>query len=326
MKIIDATKKGFSKAVFAVRKHSPEILIVAGVVGTVASAVMACIATTKVNGVIEDAKRDIDIIHDTKNACDNGDEEATAVYADNQKYLNVKYSEKDMKKDLTIVYVRTGLNLVKLYGPSIALGTLSLTGVIASNVILKKRNIGLAAAYATIDKSFKEYRGRVVERFGERVDYELRNNIKAVEIEKTVTDEKGKEKTVKETVDVKYEGYSDYSKIFDELNPYYDTTPSYNQMFLKAKQAQMNDKLRAQGYLFLNDVYEALGFEKTKAGQVVGWVYNPDSPESDNYVDFGYDNIYRKSSRDFMNGYDPAVILDFNVDGTIWDKVTWESI
>ena len=149
------------------RKHSPEILIVAGVVGTVVSAVMACKATTKVSVIMDSAKEQINTIHN---------------FAADETKADI-YSEEDAKKDLTIVYVQTGVKLLKLYGPSVALGMLSIGSILASNHIQRQRNVALAAAYAAVDTGFKEYRSRVVEKFGDEVDKQLRYNIKAETIE-----------------------------------------------------------------------------------------------------------------------------------------------
>ena len=162
----------FSKVSVKLKKHSPEILVVAGVVGTVASAVMACHATTKLDSVLEKSKKDVDAIH----KCAENEE------------LAAEYSKDDAKKDLAIVYVQAGVKVAKLYAPAVALGTLSIASIVASHDILKKRNVALAAAYATVDKTFKEYRNRVVERFGAEVDKEIRYNIKAKKFEETVTD------------------------------------------------------------------------------------------------------------------------------------------
>ena len=299
--IINSLSRTFHKVGFKVKKHSPEILIVAGVAGTITSAVMACKATTKLSDILDNAKEDIDKIHE---GIETGE------------IMGVSYPAEDGKKDLSITYIQTGLKVAKLYAPSVALGVLSLTAVIASNNIRRKRNIALAAASATIDKSFKEYRGRVVERFGKELDRELRYNIKAKEIEETVVDEKtGKEKKVKKTVNVVDPNtYSDYARIYDCGNIGWSKDPEQNLMFLRRQQEYFNDKLKAQGYLFLNEVYESLGFQKTKAGQMVGWTYDEEHPNGDNFVDFG---IYDSAS--FVNGYERSIILDFNVDGVILD-------
>ena len=239
-----------------------------------------------------------------------------------QKEEAKKKREEDSKKDLAIVYAQTGLKLVKLYAPSVILGALSITSILASNNILRKRNVALAAAYATVDKGFKEYRSRVVDRFGKELDRELKYNIKAKEIEETVIDEKGKEKTVKKTINVADPNeYSDYARFFDDGCTGWDKDPEYNLMFLKRQQQHANDMLQARGYLFLNDVYEMLGIPKTKAGQIVGWVYDEECPIGDNFVDFGIYDYDKEKCRDFVNGYERTILLDFNVDGNILDMM-----
>lgn len=301
--IMNNISRTFYKASFQLKKHSPEILVVAGVVGTVVSTVMACKATTKVSGILEEHTEAVEKIH----KCVQNTE------------LAEKYTAEDSKKDLAITYVQTGVKLAKLYGPAVVLGTLSITSIVASNNILRKRNAAIAAAYATVEKSFKEYRGRVVERFGDKVDHELRYNIKAKEIEETVVDENEVETTVKKTVDVAAPNTgSDYSRFFDPSSKYWEDDPEYNLMFLRNEQNYANDRLKARGFLFLNEVYERLGIPPTKAGQIVGWVYDPKDPIGDNFVDFGIYDVHKEANRDFVNGYEPAILLDFNVDGNIW--------
>ena len=300
--------RAIGKATLQLKKHSPEILVVAGVAGTVASAVMACKATLKVHEVIEDAKDDIADIHE---ATENGYTKA-----------GKEYTIEDSKKDLTIVYAQTGLKFVKLYGPAIALGALSITGVVASHNILRKRNIALAAAYTAVDKGFKEYRGRVVERFGKDLDRELRYNIKAKEIEETVVHEDGTEQTVKKTVKVvDPNNFSEFAKVFECGSEGWDENPEYSLLFLKNQQAWANNKLKSQGYLFLNEVYDMLGIPRTSAGQIVGWVYDEKNPIGDNFVDFGIYDPTNPKACDFVNGIEKNIVLDFNVDGVIWDLI-----
>lgn len=302
MKTVDGA---FNKVGFQLKKHSPEILVVAGVIGTVASAVMACKATTKISTIIDKTKEDVDNIHKCLE----------------DESLAEEYTQDDSKKDLAIVYIQTGVKLAKLYTPSVILGALSITGILASNNILRKRNVALAAAYATVDQGFKDYRKRVVERFGEQIDRELKYNIKAKKFETIEVDpETGKEKKVKETVDIADPNtYSDYARFFDDGCTGWEKNSEYNLMFLRAEQNYANDRLKARGYLYLNEVYERLGIPCTKAGQIVGWVYNPDKPNGDNYVDFGIYDIAREGAREFVNGYERTILLDFNVDGNILD-------
>ena len=301
--------RNFSKMGLQLKKHSPEILVVAGVVGTVTSAIMACKATTKLSNILDESKQSIDVIHNAM---------------EHPETLPEEYTQEDGKKDLAIVYTQTAVKLAKLYGPAVILGALSITSILASNNILRKRNVALAAAYTAVDTGFKQYRSRVVERFGEQLDKELRYNIKAKEIEEIVVDEKGKEKKVKKTIEVVDDplaGYSDYARFYDDGCLGWEKDSEYNLMFLKQQQNHANELLRSNGYLFLNDVYDMLGIPRTKAGQCVGWVYNEDDPTGDNFVDFGIYDTNKQSSRDFVNGYERVILLDFNVDGNILDLI-----
>lgn len=290
-----------SKAVMKLKKHSPEILVVAGIAGTVVSAVLACKATTKVAEILDETKGTLDTIHEGMETGEiNGQE----------------YTTEDGKKDTVIVYAQTGMKLAKLYGPAIILGTLSITSILASNNILRKRNVALGAAYAAIDKSFKEYRGRVIERFGEQVDTELKYGIKAKKFEEIEVDpETGKEKKVKKTVMVADPNLqSDYAVYFDSKSRNYETNPDYNRMFLKAQQAFANDKLQTRGHLFLNEVLDDLDLPRTPAGQIVGWT--KDGP--DGYVNFRIVEVERETED---GRHEPALLLDFNVEGNIWEKM-----
>lgn len=297
--------RNLNRVGFKIKKHSPEILLVTGVVGTVVSAVMACKATTKASTIVEQTKNKVETIHQV---------------ASDPEYADV-YSADDLKRDLAITYAQSGLEFVKLYGPSVLVGAASVGCIFASHNIIHKRNVALAAAYATVERGFKEYRGRLVDRFGKELDRELKYNIKAKEIEETIVNEDGSETVVTKTVEVADPNLnSDYAKFFDESCIGWTKDPELNLVFLKQVQAMANDKLQRQGYLYLNDVYDMLGIDRTKAGQVVGWVYDTsENSMSDNFVDFGIYNIYNERTRAFVNGYERNILLDFNVDGNIWE-------
>lgn len=305
----------FNKMGFQLKKHSPEILIAVGVVGTVASAVMACVATTKVSDILDEAKTSLDIINTgKKDGQINGHE----------------YTEELAKKDAVATYIQTGGKIAKLYAPSVVLGALSITSIVTSNNILRKRCGALAAAYATVDKSYKEYRSRVAERFGETVEREIRYGIKTKEVEETVVGEDGSETTITKTVSAidpeTAVNCSPYAKFFDEASPYWEKDAEYNLMFLKAEQNYANDLLKSRKYLFLNDVYKRLGIPETRAGQVVGWIYDEKNPVGDNYVDFGIFTSDNERTRDFVNGYERSILLDFNVDGNLLDRNAWANV
>lgn len=321
--IKDSISDAWNKASFTAQKHAPTILIVGGVIGAVTASVMACKATTKVNDILDESKTQLDVIHDAQARLENGE---ALTCSDGS-----EYTSENVNKDTAIVYAHTAVKLVKLYGPSVALGAASLLMIGGSHHLMTKRNAALAAAYATIDTSFKNYRGNVIERFGEHVDKELRYGLKAKEIEATTVDENGEVKTEKVTV---YEAgnptnISGYARYFEKYsrdsegsvipNPNWQDTPEYNLMFLKRMERYANDILRSRKRVFLNEVYAMLGIPISKEGQIVGWVYDPSNPDIDNYIDFGLYNEGPQKYSDFLYGNDEGILLDFNVDGNIWD-------
>lgn len=296
----------FGRASLVAKKYSPEILIVAGIAGTVVSTVMACKATTKVSAVIEDAKKQIDTVHEVLETPE----------------LNEKYSQEDSKKDLTIIYAKTGVELVKLYGPAVIMGVASIGCILTSHNIIRKRNVALAAAYATVDQGFKEYRSRVVERFGEELDKELKYNIKAKEIEERIVDEDGNETVEKKTVNVAGPHINSmYARCFDETCTGWVRDSELNLYFLKQVEEWATKKLEKYGHLTLNEVYEKIGFQKTRAGAEVGWIYDEERPIGDNRVNFFIHDLHDENKRAFVNGYEKSIWVDFNVDGYILDKI-----
>ena len=303
--IINKATRLLSSTQYQVKKHSPEILMVAGIAGTIVGTVLACKATTKVSKIIEEKNKNVEDVHTCLEEKPN------------------EYTEEDSKKDLTIIYAQTGVKLFKLYAPAIGVMALSFASIIAGHKLLKKRNIAIAAAYAAIDKGFKQYRKNVIEEFGEGVDQQMRFGLKSREIKKK--DKDGK--TVKETeyyVDPDanpLNNISEYARFFDATSENFAKDPEYNMMFLRRQQDYANEMLKSRGHLFLNEVYDLLDIPRSKAGQVVGWVYDKNgNTKGDNYVDFG---LYRndQGTRRFVNGLEYNILLDFNVDGVIYDII-----
>lgn len=292
------------KVSFKAKKHAPEILIVGGVIGVITSGVMACRATMKLNDILVESKETVENIN---------------MALENPDMVTEPYSEEDAKKDKVIVYSQTCLKVAKLYAPSVILGALSIGAIIQSNNISRKRNIALAAAYTTIDKSFKEYRERVVDCFGDEVDKELKYNTRKEQVKEQIVDENGKKKTVKNDIDVIDPSLdiSEFAKFYDVGCRGWEKDPEQNLLFLRRQQDQANEVLQAKGYLFLNEVYDMLGIPRTKAGQIVGWIYDEKNPVGSNYVDFGIYDTNKPANRDFVNGYERTILLDFNVDGNI---------
>lgn len=302
--IMNKLSRTFHRAGLKLQKHSPEILLVTGIVGGVAATVLACKATTKLSTVLDKSKGELEQIH---------------TYVEDNGYSDV-YTEQDHKKDLTIVYTKSAVDLIKLYGPSVLLGAASVGCILASHNIVHKRNIALAAAYASVDGSFKDYRKNVIERFGKELDKELKFNLKSEEREEVVTNEDGTETVVKDTVTTaKVNDYSDYARFFAEGQAGWEKDAEHNLYFLKCQERIANEKLQERGHLFLNEVYDLIDVPRTQAGQIMGWVYDPANPDSDNYVDFGIYKIDDERKRAFVNGHECNILLDPNVEGNVWD-------
>jgi hypothetical protein len=314
--LMNSISRSFHSVGFKFKQHSPEILVIGGVVGVVASAVMACKATTKIHPILEETKMISEAIH-------AGIEKGEAPCNLEDGSVSVEpYSEELGKKDLAVTYAKAGLNLARVYAPAVILGAASITCILAGHNILHKRNAALTAAYAIIDNDFKGYRSRVIERFGEELDRELKYNIKAQEIEETVVNEDGTESTVKKTVNGITTGPnmpSVFARCFAEGTPGWQRNPQDSLIYLRQQQNYLTNRLQSRGHLFLNEVYETLGYAITEAGNAVGWVYDPNNETLENFIDFGiYDsNDERKIA--FVNGDEKNIWLDFNIDGNVWE-------
>ena len=304
--IVTKVNRSFHKAGFQLKKHSPEILVVTGVIGVVTSAVLACKATRKLDSVLEESKEQIDKIKD---------------YIEEEGYSE-EYTEKDASKDLTITYTQSALKIAKLYGPSVILGAASIGAIFGGHNILRKRNVALAAAYTAVDKGFKDYRNRVIELFGKEKEREHKYKNNSSNVKETELEEDANEKTSKVTVNtVDPNELSEFARFYDDGCTGWTKDPELNLVFLKKQQCWANDLLKSRGWLTLNEVYDMLGITRTAAGMVVGWIYDEKHPVGDNFVDFGIYDINNEANRRFVNGLERTILLDFNVDGNIYDKI-----
>lgn len=277
-----------------VDRSSPSLLFGVGVVGMIGSTVLACRATMKLQEVVETAQSDLHVANSLEHLDDGK-----------------QHTHRDTQKDVAYIYTRSAVRVAKLYGPSILLGAASVGCLTKSHSMLNQRNLALTAAYAAVDKAFGEYRARVIDKYGEDEDREFRYSMEEVEI----IDDKGK---VRVEQRVGPDGASMYARFFDEYSTSWNPQPEYNTVFLQCQQKWANDMLKTRGHVFLNEVYDSLGLDRTTAGSVVGWVISKD--DGDNYIDFGVFNP-DGSNRHFVNGREGSILLDFNVDGIIYDKI-----
>lgn len=291
MKFIpSAITNKFGHQLLVAEKHSPRLLFVAGIIGAVGSTILACRATLKLEETLETFTNDIEQVKGFKDLEED-----------------IQPSKVNYGKDMAYVYAKGTMSLVKLYAPAVILGSVSIGALTTSHVTLSHRNAGLMAAYSGLSTSFDAYRDRVRAELGEDKERDIHDGAvyEKAEIE-------GKIQTLRVLDPNKI---SLYSRLFDQMNANWQKNPEINRVFLQAQQNYMNNLLHARGHVFLNEVYVALGMEHSSAGAVVGWVLGQGG---DNYIDFG---IFDPRNAEFQNGWERSVLLDFNVDGVIFDKI-----
>lgn len=292
-KVRNAVTSKVGRQILTAKKHSPTIMFAGGVVGVIGTTVLACRATLKLEEVVDEGARLEELARTLEHK---------------------NYSQEDSQQDLIKIKVQTAVNIAKLYAPAAAVGIVSVAALTGSHVVLSKRNAAVMAAYSALDKGFNEYRARVREELGEEKDREFRHGVETRE--ETVEGKDGP-KTVKKRV-IAPDVPSVYARFFDEGSSSWSRQPEYNQLFLNCQQNYANDLLRSRGHVFLNEVYDMLGIERTKAGAVVGWILNG---EGDNFIDFGIYDGKNERTRAFVNGDERSILLDFNVDGVIYDMI-----
>lgn len=289
------------------KQHSPELLLTSAIVSTIVSIVSACVATKKVEKVIEPAKKKIVESHQA----------VEAGLAD----------PKAEKKNLTKLYLKTGSKVALYYAPAVLTFGLAVSSMIGSHNIMRGRNAALASAFAALKSSYDLYRDKVKEKIGEEAEELLYGNYE--EKKETHTTAGGK---VKEKVTYEKKAEDDENNLFRACwgpgNTNYDASLGQaNLTTLLRAENYLNQVLRAKGYLFLSDVYEELGYtagllgaRKLQASHVLGWIFDPNDPNRASYVDFGIhdkDGNMTQHARDFQCGAEDFIWLEFNVDGDI---------
>jgi hypothetical protein len=212
--------------------------------------------------------------------------------------------QEDKNKDLARAYIASGIVLAKAYAPAAIVTGLSIVALTGSHIELTKRNKSLTVAYAALHNAYNAYRGRVKDKYGSEEELDIYHAVKV--------ENKGTKQEVK-LADPN--NFSPYARFFDEASSEWTKDPEMNRLFVTCQQNYLNHILQVRGHVFLNEAYDALGLERSSAGAVVGWVISQDS---DNYIDFG---IFEAQNARFINGIERSILLDFNVDGVIYDKI-----
>jgi Family of unknown function (DUF6353) len=291
----EVLSRGLGRQSLTLQKHSPTILFVGGVAGMIGTTVLASRATLKLQDVVNEASENL--------------EKAKSL----EHLKRDDYTEEDRQQDTSIIYIQSAIKVARLYAPAVLLGSASIAMLTKSHDILSKRNAALTAAYAALDKGFREYRERVIEKYGEDEDRILRYDSEKITVKNEETGKK------EEIYRVGPDAASIYAKFFDQMSANWSKEPEYNRLFLHNTQRYANDLFNARGHVFLNEVYDMLDIPRTEAGSIVGWIRHPDN---DNFVDFGvFTTRASDEIRDFVNGREGSVLLDFNVDGVIYNKI-----
>lgn len=293
-------KHAFGQLKLKAKENSPEILLAAGLIAGVTSTVLACKQTLKLEGVLEEGKKELEDIRASK---DEEHDESTT----------------DNKKAVAMAYAKTGKNLLKLYFPPMLVGVTSAGCIIASNRILEQRVGYYSAALATVSASYATYREKVIDKYGEETDFELRHDVVSKKEKVEEVDENGKKKT--KTKNIKdIQGLGDFAFFVrpEEVDASLAQRPEDLGLVVKRCQDKMNIKLRTFGYVFLADVYNDLGMAPPEEAMLVGWLSDPECPDAVR-VDLGFEknaSLIEGSSLTGTNTY----ILDPNVSGPIYTK------
>lgn len=290
--------KMIKSAELNLKKAAPDIMFFAGIALSAASVYEFCKKSREAAPVVDQYKDNLDMLATDRE--------------------NDVYDDKEYRSIVVRETAKTGVALAKVYWLPTLMWGVSTGLVTGSHYILKDRNAALTVIATGLGAELKTLHQRIIERYGEDVDRELKYGTEMQEIEtKSVDEQTGAEIVNKSVVPVNRGGLSQYARFYDETCAGWVNSAEYNLPFLLAREEEANKRLKADGYLLLNDVYDMLGMKRTRAGAQVGWRYMKNNPYGDNHVSFGIHNDLRQGNRDFVNGYQPIVLLDFNVDGPI---------
>ena len=286
--IMSTIIRGAFRTGLKIAKYSPQLCVAGGIIFGAVAIYETITATLEAPKVLEKATEDKKIIDETKAEHDS-------------------YTDDNYKRDLMVVRKDTALGLAKLYWKAALCFLLSTGLYLKGYSIINARYVSTLAILKLTQDALEKTREELRER--DAIIGEAVNDIPP--------DNETKEMAV-HAVSKNPNDISVYAKFFDCGNPQWSNTPEYNLLFLKAKQSYWNDVLHAKGHVFLNEVYKDIGIPETQAGQVVGWILGGDG---DNFVDFGIYDVLSGKNRDFVNGVEPSILLDFNVNGIIYDLI-----
>lgn len=313
--------KFVEKVAAKISDKSPELLLGFGIVSIGVGIFAFCKATLKNHEDIQEYKSKIDDLKLKYN-------EDQIIDTKNNDGKNLPEITHNYKKELSHLYFRMGLNTCKNYAIGSALVLGGMLMIFKGNSIkterintLKDQVANLTIANTSLQACLDRLHKNIKEEYGEEVDKKLTYGLSEKDIE--TVDEKGKKVKKKVTVCDDSKIASPYARWFKNGCPGWENNNTLNLSFLIAQEEFANIKLKAQGYLYLNDVYKALGFnEDPVMGWRAGWIYDENDPNTS--VNFNiFDSLF-KPNQDFVNGDSNEVLLDFNCQSDIWKELYLE--
>jgi hypothetical protein len=288
--------RAIGRQLLKAKTHSPTILFAAGVAGVVGGTILACKATLDLHETLDGIQEDLE-----------------AAKANHPQITDdVGQLTKEVNRDVAKVYLHGTYRISRLYAPAVLLTGAGLAAVTGSHVILTRRNTAVTAAYAALAHSYEDYRGRVREEVGDEKELTLYRAIEWIDVE-------GADGMIQEPANAPGSWGNPYTRFFDETNPNWTNSEEMNLFFIECQERYYNHVLTTRGHVFLNEVYSNLGIPHSREGQAVGWLLDNDSFDGgDNYVDFG---VYQAVNTRDPDNRQKAIVLDFNVDGIIMNKI-----
>lgn len=268
-----------AKAKFGLKKHSPELCLIGGIIGFGVTIVLACKATTRVEEVLdqyEEAKAKIEKA------------KAAAVDPELPEEERPVFTEEDEKKAKFDATKTMWLGMAKKYAPVALSAAISVGLFLTSYKIINGRLVGLMGAYTALDNGFKKYRKNVVDAVGEEKEREIRTGVKKQMGFVKEKDETGKDVVTEKSVYTKEEkdAMLNWNSVLfsrETSTEYVKGDQTYNRHKIHMAEKTLNEDLFRNGFIFEKDLLERLGLPVTNESCIRGWIIDPANPPEDSY-------------------------------------------
>lgn len=250
MKSNKLLSNALDNTVLYLKNHSATVLTCVGAVGVVVTSVLTAKATIKATEIVNEAE------------C--------------ERKRNLSKSE-----------------IVKLtattYIPPVLVGASTIACIFGANVFNRNQQAALMSAYALVDNSFKEYKNKLKELYGEETHNSIINSIMVEKAEEVYPYAQGFASSSSLIPD----GYSGKVKLFYE--------PLSKRFFESTMEQVMNAEYHfnrnfvLRGLAILNELYEFLGLEATDYGEIMGWAIEDELY----WIDFDHHKSQLKDGTEF---------------------------